>query len=156
MIRWYPYMLYIVASELNDPIWHSSEWQIGSFSSEATICWTSIFLVSAIHSTWKICNSRICLRCYLKLYVTSVYNAKFLLGPSVLPIWKIVRLKYIAWVGYICHFHCVNSACVRFVFSNGLALLLYILCEYISIISPNFVEIDWKEGSFCFFNLSEP
>ena len=28
--------LNIVASELNDPIWHSSEWQIGSFSSEAT------------------------------------------------------------------------------------------------------------------------
>ena len=31
-------LLYIVASELKDPIWHSSEWQIGSFSSEATIC----------------------------------------------------------------------------------------------------------------------
>ena len=31
------YNLYFVASELNDPIWHSSEWQIGSFSSEATI-----------------------------------------------------------------------------------------------------------------------
>ena len=28
---------YIVASELKDPIWHSLEWQIGSFSSEATI-----------------------------------------------------------------------------------------------------------------------
>ena len=28
----------IVASELKDPIWHSSEWQIGSFSSEATLC----------------------------------------------------------------------------------------------------------------------
>ena len=28
---------HIVASELKDPIWHSSEWQIGSFSSEATI-----------------------------------------------------------------------------------------------------------------------
>ena len=31
----------IVASELKDPIWHSSEWQIGSFSSEATI-WKSL------------------------------------------------------------------------------------------------------------------
>ena len=30
--------IYIVASELKDPIWHSLEWQIGSFSSEATIC----------------------------------------------------------------------------------------------------------------------
>ena len=30
--------LHIVASELKDPIWHSLEWQIGSFSSEATIC----------------------------------------------------------------------------------------------------------------------
>ena len=29
--------LHIVASELKDPIWHSLEWQIGSFSSEATI-----------------------------------------------------------------------------------------------------------------------
>ena len=29
--------LYIVASELKDPIWHSLEWQMGSFSSEATI-----------------------------------------------------------------------------------------------------------------------
>ena len=28
----------IVASELKDPIWHSSEWQIGSFSSVATKC----------------------------------------------------------------------------------------------------------------------
>ena len=28
----------IVASELKDPIWHSLEWQIGSFSFEATIC----------------------------------------------------------------------------------------------------------------------
>ena len=31
------YYIDIVASELNDLIWHSSEWQIGSFSSEATI-----------------------------------------------------------------------------------------------------------------------
>ena len=29
---------YIVASELKDPICHSDECQIGSFSSEATIC----------------------------------------------------------------------------------------------------------------------
>ena len=29
---------YIVASELKDPICHSNECQIGSFSSEATIC----------------------------------------------------------------------------------------------------------------------
>ena len=32
----------IVASELKDPIWHSSEWQIGSFSSEATKCISDI------------------------------------------------------------------------------------------------------------------
>ena len=30
-----PNTKYIVASELKDPIWHSSEWQMGSFSSEA-------------------------------------------------------------------------------------------------------------------------
>ena len=29
--------IHFVDSELNDPIWHSLEWQIGSFSSEATI-----------------------------------------------------------------------------------------------------------------------
>ena len=29
-------LIHFVASELKDPIWHSSEWQIGSFSSEAT------------------------------------------------------------------------------------------------------------------------
>ena len=28
---------HVVASELKDPIWHSLEWQIGSFSSEATM-----------------------------------------------------------------------------------------------------------------------
>ena len=33
---------HIVASELMDPIWHSSEWQIGSFSSEATICFIKL------------------------------------------------------------------------------------------------------------------
>ena len=35
-IRTQLYQLDIVATELKDPIWHSSEWQIGSFSSEAT------------------------------------------------------------------------------------------------------------------------
>ena len=34
--------IYIVASELNDPICHSNECQIGSFSSEATICAASL------------------------------------------------------------------------------------------------------------------
>ena len=34
--------LYIVASELKDPICHSSECQIGSFSSVATICTTTM------------------------------------------------------------------------------------------------------------------
>ena len=32
-------MVYIVATELKDPICHSDECQIGSFSSEATICY---------------------------------------------------------------------------------------------------------------------
>ena len=36
-------IIYLVASELKDPIWHSSEWQIGSFSSEATICYLKIY-----------------------------------------------------------------------------------------------------------------
>ena len=38
-------ILHIVASELKDPIWHSSEWQIGSFSSEPTIY--------VLYITWK-------------------------------------------------------------------------------------------------------
>ena len=36
---------HIVASELKDSIWHSLEWQIGSFSSEATICISFIRVV---------------------------------------------------------------------------------------------------------------
>ena len=38
----YAKLMYLVASELNDPICHSNECQIGSFSSEATICWMNI------------------------------------------------------------------------------------------------------------------
>ena len=33
---------YLVASELKDPICHSDECQIGSFSSEATILWSGL------------------------------------------------------------------------------------------------------------------
>ena len=45
------YISYFVASELKDPIWHSSEWQIGSFCSEATIFQWYI-PVSACVSVW--------------------------------------------------------------------------------------------------------
>ena len=38
-----------VASELKDPIWHSSEWQIGSFSSEATNCSSHVFIIFFFH-----------------------------------------------------------------------------------------------------------
>ena len=41
-VRQVSYQLQIVALELKDPIWHSLEWQIGSFSSEATKCWLQI------------------------------------------------------------------------------------------------------------------
>ena len=39
-----PYFIcgYFVASELKDPICHSNECQIGSFSSEATICYVLV------------------------------------------------------------------------------------------------------------------
>ena len=40
------YAEYIVASELNDLICHSNECQIGSFSSEATICAQNYTLIS--------------------------------------------------------------------------------------------------------------
>ena len=41
---------HIVASELKDPIWHSLEWQIGSFSSEPTIYLTGFTSLSiSIH-----------------------------------------------------------------------------------------------------------
>ena len=39
---------HIVASELKDPIWHSLEWQIGSFSFEATICFVYISNFSSV------------------------------------------------------------------------------------------------------------
>ena len=39
---------HLVASELKDPIWHSSEWQIGSFSSEATICTSCMSSIIAL------------------------------------------------------------------------------------------------------------
>ena len=38
---------HFVASELKDPIWHSSEWQIGSFSSEPTTCSNELFNIYA-------------------------------------------------------------------------------------------------------------
>ena len=44
--------LYIVASELKDPIWHSSEWQIGSFSSEATI-WAVENNINVAYGSYK-------------------------------------------------------------------------------------------------------
>ena len=67
---------HIVASELKDSIWHSLEWQIGSFSSEATI-WschliavpkvalnTRLFRPSCICSSGGLAlYSRLCLRC---------------------------------------------------------------------------------------------
>ena len=61
---------YIVASELKDPIWHSSEWQIGSFSSEATI--------------W-------CCRCHGDLYGQTLDGeAKVLLLPHTMGEWAII------------------------------------------------------------------
>ena len=41
--RWWPKF---VASELKDPICHSDECQIGSFSSEATKCWSAITMIT--------------------------------------------------------------------------------------------------------------
>ena len=32
----------VIAWELKDPIWHSLEWQIGSISSQATMCLTDV------------------------------------------------------------------------------------------------------------------
>ena len=42
-------LLYFVASELKDPICHSDECQIGSFSSEATICTWNFALRVVMH-----------------------------------------------------------------------------------------------------------
>ena len=42
------YKEHIVASELNDPICHSNECQIGSFSSEATTCNMILILVLVV------------------------------------------------------------------------------------------------------------
>ena len=43
--------IHVVASELKDPIWHSSEWQIGSFSSEATMYILYFFQYQDISAT---------------------------------------------------------------------------------------------------------
>ena len=52
---WWAQRVHFVASELKDPIWHSLEWQIGSFSSEATICASQDRLVYVTTVfTWKI------------------------------------------------------------------------------------------------------
>ena len=56
-----------VASELKDPIWHSLEWQIGFFSSEATICYVHFIRKSLIlHFAWDyntLCSLK--LDCYV-------------------------------------------------------------------------------------------
>ena len=46
--------IHLVASELKDPIWHSLEWQIGSFSSEATICYGSMTIIICNFSAWTV------------------------------------------------------------------------------------------------------
>ena len=51
--------LYIVASELKDPICHSDECQIGSFSSEATISISAYCFVMIYSCLWRyICNTK--------------------------------------------------------------------------------------------------
>ena len=52
---------YIVASELKDPIWHSLEWQIGSFSSEATICLRSLYKYFTLLVRGSTLDVRICM-----------------------------------------------------------------------------------------------
>ena len=49
--------LHFVASELNDPICHSDEWQIGSFSSEATIWIISVRGLALHIRSWRIKTS---------------------------------------------------------------------------------------------------
>ena len=66
-----------VSSELKDPIWHSLEWQIGSFSSEATVRMSTIFIyfrsdhssfIATLNETAKLCQpkEKINYRCYSK------------------------------------------------------------------------------------------
>ena len=58
---------YIVASELKDPIWHSSEWQIGSFSSEATILWVAVsFTGEDVVSTLNRIENNHLLTCFFR------------------------------------------------------------------------------------------
>ena len=44
---------HIVASELKNPIWHSLEWQIGSFGSEATICAAQLAPLTSIYTSYS-------------------------------------------------------------------------------------------------------
>ena len=43
-------IIYIVASELKDPICHSNECQIGSFSSEATTSKCDYLITTVVHT----------------------------------------------------------------------------------------------------------
>ena len=66
---------YIVASELKDPIWHSSEWQIGSFSSEATTC-SKISMISGARTRTHTCMiGEAVRRCLLGKSEIAVWNA---------------------------------------------------------------------------------
>ena len=55
-----------VASELKDPIWHSLEWQIWSFSSEATICLT------------KLCGKELCITLDLGLKFILTIHVRYI------------------------------------------------------------------------------
>ena len=61
--KWCTLCKHIVASELKDPIWHSLEWQIGSFSSEATILLKRLVYIFSwvplLFSIFQLMNSKV-------------------------------------------------------------------------------------------------
>ena len=74
----------IVASELKDPICHSDECQIGSFSSEATIC-ILYFIITEKTASGQHTDNYMDFKCY----------------------WQNIKRveKYQKYISYITHYH---------------------------------------------------
>ena len=83
---------HIVATELKDPIWHSLEWQIGSFSSEATISYVKLL---SLHTKCILVNN-IRLRlpdfmiwCWWETYYIFYYRHLDIKGSF--PLYKVIH-----------------------------------------------------------------
>ena len=128
---------YIVASELNDPICHSNECQIGSFSSEATTCLSdyyqveeSTLMITELNMNYKkilnFFNSIKCRNCITKCKIKKQlstdkhvarfsweHTAEFLLKRSFISENNHTgeRIRTVTYFGseFICMHHCFTT-----------------------------------------------